>query len=403
MKKLLCRALTLTALLALCLCLVPAAFADGGIAIDETSFPDPVFRAYVAETCDTDSNGTLSDAEIANVTKIDVGSNKITSLAGIEVFTALTELYCYDNQLTTLDVSGCTALTELHCYNNQLTTLDVSGCSSLNELSCGINQLTQLDVRECSALTDLYCHTNQLKTLDVSRNENLNFLSCGNNELTSLDLSANSGLEKLQVYGNKLTSLDLGSAPGLRTLNCGRNSLKELDLSKNPELVYVGCAENQLSSLTLDHANLLALTCPINQITSLDVSKCPLLCDAILNGTMSEADYEGHPYRVYAGSESLDIEAWGTISQSLTVDADVTLVTAPVSEPDLVLPDNLTAIESEAFAGGSFASVYIPPKTTVIADDAFGDRDELVIFGEPDSYAREYAEQAGFPFVPAWS
>ena len=45
--------------------------------------------------------------------------------------TALTELYCYENQLTSLNVSGCTALKLLVCYNNQLTKLDVSGCPRL--------------------------------------------------------------------------------------------------------------------------------------------------------------------------------------------------------------------------------------------------------------------------------
>ena len=48
-------------------------------------------------------------------------------------------LYCYSNQLESLDVSGCTALTELSCYSNQLTSLDVSANTALTELYCENN------------------------------------------------------------------------------------------------------------------------------------------------------------------------------------------------------------------------------------------------------------------------
>ena len=59
---------------------------------------------------------------------------EISYLTGIEAFTALTWLYCYDNQLETLDVSKNTALTGLWCYNNQLETLDVSKNTALTGL-----------------------------------------------------------------------------------------------------------------------------------------------------------------------------------------------------------------------------------------------------------------------------
>ena len=82
-----------------------AAFAD--VEINSTNFPDETFRNYVSTNFDTDSNGTLSDSEIANVTSISVQFDesynsqtgtangvKITSLKGIEYFTELTDLDC---------------------------------------------------------------------------------------------------------------------------------------------------------------------------------------------------------------------------------------------------------------------------------------------------------------------
>ena len=40
--------------------------------------------------------------------------------------TALTELSCSDNSLTSLNVSGCTALTYLSCYDNQFTAAEMN-------------------------------------------------------------------------------------------------------------------------------------------------------------------------------------------------------------------------------------------------------------------------------------
>ncbi|MBR0279499.1 MAG: putative Ig domain-containing protein, partial [Synergistaceae bacterium] len=49
--------------------------------------------------------------------------------------TALTNLYCSNNQLTALDLSKNTALTRLECQNNKITTLDVRSCPNV-EINC---------------------------------------------------------------------------------------------------------------------------------------------------------------------------------------------------------------------------------------------------------------------------
>ena len=54
-------------------------------------------------------------------------------------FTALRELLCCFNQLTSLDVSGCTKLETIVCNDNRLTGLDVSGCPRLNGMECQNN------------------------------------------------------------------------------------------------------------------------------------------------------------------------------------------------------------------------------------------------------------------------
>ena len=98
--------------------------------------------------------------------------------------TKLTRLSCYNNQLTSLDVSHNTALTSLYCYNNQLASLDLSKCTALEELVCSHNPLTALDVSKNTKLTRLNCGWCQLTTLDATTCNGS--LRCNNNQLTSL-------------------------------------------------------------------------------------------------------------------------------------------------------------------------------------------------------------------------
>lgn len=161
-------------------------------ASDDTDFTtlfDPDFAKELQK------QGIIADAEnitpedmekIATMTELDVSGTyenpgTLTSLQGIEYFESLTQLSCYYNQLTSLDISANTALTELYCYGNQLTSLDVSANMALTWLSCSYNSLEALDISKNTALTWLDCSSNSLTTLDVSANTALTWLSCENN------------------------------------------------------------------------------------------------------------------------------------------------------------------------------------------------------------------------------
>ena len=52
---------------------------------------------------------------------------------------ALTELVCFENELTSLDVSKNTALNWLRCNDSKLTSLNLSGCTRLVTLYCYSN------------------------------------------------------------------------------------------------------------------------------------------------------------------------------------------------------------------------------------------------------------------------
>ena len=269
MKKYVCRLMVLAVML---LAMCAEGFAD--VEINEANFPDEKFRSYVSSIFDTNRDGSLSSAEIANATRIDVSNSSISSLKGVEYFTALTELSCYYSQLTALDVSNNTALTRLVCYENQLTALDVSKNTALTELWCHGNQLTALDVSKNTALTNLYCEENQLTSLDVSSNTALTGLVCYKNQLTALDVSNNTALTHLACNSNQLTALDVSKNTALTYLACNSNQLTAIDVSKNTALTRLFCYSNQLTSLDLSkNTALTRLECFDNQLTALDVSK----------------------------------------------------------------------------------------------------------------------------------
>ena len=243
------------------------------IAINAANFPDANFRTVVS-TFDKNGDGKLNEAEIAAVTMINCREKNISSLKGIEYFTALTALWCNDNKLTALDVSKNTALTVLNCGLNQLTALDVSRNTALTELRCGANRLTTLNVSNNTALTTLSCWGNQIATLDVSKNTALEDLDCTHNQLTILDVSKNVALERLDCCYNQLNTLDVSKNTALTKLQFGGNRLTSLDVSNNATLAELWCYENNLTSLDVSrNTALTALRCSNNHLTTLDISK----------------------------------------------------------------------------------------------------------------------------------
>ena len=255
-----------------------------GIPIDATHFPDPVFRNYIMNEFD-DGDGYLSENERNRVWSIEVKNKGISSLAGIEYFGNLESLNCFNNQLTSLDVSKCTELHQLYCDANQLTSLNVSGCTALDGLICSFNQLTSLDVSKCTALYQLYCDNNELSSLDVSKCTALGDLACRINHLTSLDVSKCTELRSLDYVENQITSLDISGCTALENL-CGfENKLTSLDVSKCPVLKFINCSDNQLTSLDVSkNLALKTLECGNNQLTNLDVSKNTALEDLYCSG-----------------------------------------------------------------------------------------------------------------------
>ena len=164
------------------------------VEINSTNFPDQVFRKYVEDNIDkADTTGQkddkLSQAERDAVTEISITNTNCTDLTGIAYFANLTELNCYHNQLTTLDVSKNAKLSALRCNNNGMVELNLGDITHLTLLECNDNNLTELDVSKNPYLEELQCRENKLRRLVIGKNYRLTGLYLRGNQLTSLDLS----------------------------------------------------------------------------------------------------------------------------------------------------------------------------------------------------------------------
>ena len=198
----------------------------------QTSIPDANFENYL-ETHNANgdvvsvgssnsmgngiaNDGIVSTSNIRNVTVLNVSSQTISNLTGIEDFTDLIQL----------DVSG-----------NFLEELDLIENKNLQVLVCNNNLLKSLDLSELNKLNVVFAQNNQLTTLNVSNNPDINYLRANNNKLKSLDVTSVTSLEDLYCDNNSLTKLNIAN---------GSN-----DILSN----FNARINNNLSCIQVDNAN----------------------------------------------------------------------------------------------------------------------------------------------------
>lgn len=197
--------------------------------------PDPNFKAALLShepVIDTNSDGEIqiSEAE-AVINDLNVGSNSISDLTGIEAFVNLKYLNCQDNNLTQLNTSNLTQLERLNAWSNQFESLDLSTNTMLNYLELNTNELTTLDVSNNTLLGYLSVSYNQLSDIDLSGLTQLTVFSNVSNNFVSIDLS-NSPL---------LTNVGIQSCSTLRLINLknGNNEILDIYLADIPAIECV--------------------------------------------------------------------------------------------------------------------------------------------------------------------
>ena len=236
--------------------------------INATNFPDANFRNYLLGLY---PKCYITQTDVNNCTTMNVSGKSISNLQGIKYFTALKELRCYNNPMTSLDVSGLTALTYLDCSHpntytgTKLTSLNVSGCTNLETLYCSSNNISSLSVSDFT----------NLKNLDCSYNTSLTTLNCYRNNLTTLNVAGCYALKELLCFENA----NLAAITGL--IHC-------------TAITYLDCEDCAITSLTAvkNMGNIATLLARNNKLTSLEVTNKSKLKTLRVSGNTTLTDLQ---------------------------------------------------------------------------------------------------------------
>jgi len=116
--------------------------------------------------------------------------------------------------------------------------------------------------------------TNGDGEIQVSEALNVQELYVNNDDISDLTgIEDFTNLTLLNCPVNELSSLDLSNNTNLTNLDCGNNQLTSLNITNNPDLTHLECGYNQLTNLDLsNNTNLTDLHCFSNELNSLDLT-----------------------------------------------------------------------------------------------------------------------------------
>ncbi len=275
-----------------------------------TWIPDNNFEQALIDLgydIDPIQDDSVLTAHIKYATSLNVGFSSIADMTGIEGFDSLQNLYCFSNQITSLDVSNNTALTYLNCSNNILTNLDLSYNTSLTNLYCSNNTLTTIDVRNGNNVNMYYPN--------FTSNYNLYCIDVDNPSWSasnwySVDPWATFSVNcQNAIYGcTDPLAPNYDPLATINNLTCNYGKTWIPDNNFEQELIDLGCDPNpiqddsvltsrikpiinlQLYGLGIydltgieDFEDLQELWCSYNQLTSLDVSNNTALTNLYCN------------------------------------------------------------------------------------------------------------------------
>ena len=175
--------------------------------IPDVNFKNALLNHNPAVDLNGDGEIQVSEAESFTAT-LNLDSQNISDLTGIEAFINLTGLSVSSNALQQLDLSKNTALQSLYCSSNQLSTLDLTFQTELTKLYCAYNNLTTIEsIGSLANLSELNCSHNQIQNLDLSQNTQLSWLWINDNALTYVNLRNGNN--------NNISIFDARNNPGL--------------------------------------------------------------------------------------------------------------------------------------------------------------------------------------------
>lgn len=266
-------------------------------------------RTYLLQNHDSNGDGKISRAEVANVTILYLSGKGIANLSGLEHFTNLETLDISNNQITEVNALQWPKLKEIVATNNRLSSLDLSSATNLTtaRIAEGNPSLTSIKVAtqekadsfnvsdrtnkytfsglvegyisfvepsleryalsivdhnrdgkvtpsEASSYTGIFVASN----LGISRLDDLRYfikiteLQANANNITNVSLEGFYNLKVIQLGNNQISQISLRNLPMLTSLKLNGNRFTSFTLNDIVSLTELGLSDNPLTSLSID-------------------------------------------------------------------------------------------------------------------------------------------------------
>lgn len=168
--------------------------------------PDSKFKQHlISQGYDVNDDGQIQIAEALKVKKLYINDLGIVNVEGINSFINLEEFGCYNNRITSLDLSELTKLKFLFAGKNRIDYLNIANSVELVELSIEGNYfIKELDVSKFKKLQSINFSDNQVSKFDASGLVNLVSVTADNNKLKSINLLNVAGLRSISLRNNPL-------------------------------------------------------------------------------------------------------------------------------------------------------------------------------------------------------
>lgn len=241
-----------------------------------SAFSDANFLKCLLGLYDDNGDGMLTKSEITGIKTLDCSGFNIASLAGIELFTDLTDLNCSNNQLTRLSLTANTELLSLSCGSNSLVSIDVTKCTKLSTFNGTSLSVDNLDLSQCKYLSSITLSGGKIGTLNLKGCTSLLSLNVINIGLSSLLLDGCTALSSLDCYDNAaMTTLSLSGCTSLGSIMSRGCGYTHLDLSGLSSLNTIYCQRGALETVNLTGCTSLGtFYAHTNPLKEVDLSPC---------------------------------------------------------------------------------------------------------------------------------
>ena len=206
-------------------------------------FESEILFKWLKLRYDADNDGNIDTIEARNIHTIEINTDNISTLKGIERLHSLTKITAHGTRigdsvcgkLEHIDLTGNPNLLELHVEHNVIKDIDFSHNTKLTFVELNLNRITQIDVSMLKEVDLLSVEYNLISTFDCSGLDKLKELHVGHcPNLTSITLN-NKVLESLDCADDEaLTEIDISKCPLLNGVDFwGCKNLKKVIMSRD--------------------------------------------------------------------------------------------------------------------------------------------------------------------------